>query len=623
MKKILLIIILSFLGMFIVSCSGETTNTTTLTTTEISNDLDWDGNQIVYDASRIRNFGSATPSGVANYNEDSETVSIWNTDASLDNYGGVQTPSLSLDFSKAVIFEMEVESVYSEYIVKLAVEGESEYYYVISDESRTGTISVNVVDAMLSEKYRTKNTQPDPGYQDGWKYDDQIKNCSFHILAKGPDGERQSAELVVSQVAVYNNQTAISNISIESNQIDDGRIDILKDHSAINLSSTIMPSSITNDEVFWQSSNESIVTINDQGVMTPVGVGEAHITVTSVIDQSKQDTILVNVLSGYEDLDLLKTELSNLQYGGLSEDANLFEDLFRTSLGENEVQDVSVSNLEAIDFRIDGHQLFVENYFNKTDNLMTTEATNNLEGNEAILNINLNHSGQATIYQMVDGQLYKNEDTNQLKITYAINEIDWQKANSEVYKFLIVWDNGDVKKLEINLLDTELLGNYLPNDLADSDLWIVPDRNKQDEDPIIHALSPALVNVVNEKAEIKQNKYPESKYCFGGIVSELYTVEENSSLQIIIDVDNLNQMNEFVKTMWEIKVIYYESDGTTIINSNPLRVASSNESGEHVINFNPAYPNFRIYLVVNGSDIGAQFSDATMILDSLKIYKVN
>ena len=44
---------------------------------------------------------------------------FWNIDASLDNYGGVQTPVLNLDFSKAVIFEMNALSAYSQYIVKL------------------------------------------------------------------------------------------------------------------------------------------------------------------------------------------------------------------------------------------------------------------------------------------------------------------------------------------------------------------------------------------------------------------------------------------------------------------------------------------------------------------------
>ena len=121
---------------------------------------------------------------------------------------------MELDFSKAVIFQMEVVSCYTQYIVKLSVAGEKEYYYVLSDEGTTGLISVNVVDAMLCDKYREKNTQPDPGYATGWKYDGQKKNCTFHILAKGPSGEQQTAEVVVKSIAIYNDQEAVTGVSI-------------------------------------------------------------------------------------------------------------------------------------------------------------------------------------------------------------------------------------------------------------------------------------------------------------------------------------------------------------------------------------------------------------------------
>jgi hypothetical protein len=623
MKKLIWITLIVVLGIVSISCTNNSTDTTTTNTNITTSNLEWDGNQIIYNARAISYFGSATPSGVANYNEIEETVSVWNTDASLDNYGGIQTPSLRLDFSKAVIFEMEVVSVYSEYIIKLAVEGENEYYYVISDESRSGTVSINVVDAMLSEKYRTRNTSPDPGYQDGWKYDDMIKNCSFHILAKGPDGERQTAELVISKVAIYNNQTAITDISIVSDTIVNDKIEILKGSASRNLSSTILPSSLDNTDVFWESTDESVVTVNDSGNINPVGVGQAYITVTSVIDQSKKDRVLINVLSGFEDLSLLKSELASLDYQGSSNDVLVFEDLFKTSLGNDEVQAVSVEALQAIDYRIADSSLFIENYFSPNKNDYITEASTRLSNNDAKITINLIHGGLATVYQMIDGGLYKTENTDKIEISYATNSPNWEKLSSKISKYLIVWDNGDVKKLEIDLLSTTLLGDFSPSDLADSDQWIVPNRNLQSEDAVIHALSPALVSLSEGLAEIKQNKYPESKYSFGGIVSELFTVETGANLQLIVDVDSLNQKSDFVKTMWEIKVIYYQADGETVINSNPLKVASSNGAGIHIIDFKPAYENFRIYLVTNGSDIGEQFADATVKWRGLKIYQID
>ena len=111
----------------IITTSGENSDSQSENTSEIPR---WNGESVRYSAYHISQFGSATPAGVANYNESTDSVSIWNIDASLDNYGGVQTPVLYLDFSKAVIFEMDVIDAYSQYIVKLAVEGELEYYYV-------------------------------------------------------------------------------------------------------------------------------------------------------------------------------------------------------------------------------------------------------------------------------------------------------------------------------------------------------------------------------------------------------------------------------------------------------------------------------------------------------------
>ena len=119
---------------------------------------------------------------------------------------------------------------------------------------------------------------------------------------------------------------------------------------------------------------------------------------------------------------------------------------------------------------------------------------------------------------------------------------------------------------------------------------------------------------------MKQDKYPEAKYCFGGIVSSMYDVTDMENLEILLDVTGLNRMNDYVKTMWEIKILYYQNEGNTVVSSNPLKVASGNTTGLKVIPLNPSYDYFRLYLVVNGSDIGAQFADAEMRLASMKIY---
>ena len=195
MFKKLLTVFLAMIMLLSVTACGNSKN---------PNDDDGDngggGNKLegsVDNVSEIAAFGSGTPYGFAIYDSQKDTTMISILDTSLDNYGGLQTPSIELDFSKAVIFQMEVVSCYTQYIVKLAVAGEKEYFYVLSDEGKTGLISVNVVDAMLCDKYREKNTQPDPGYANGWKYQNQKKRCTFHILAKGPSGEQRTGYLEV------------------------------------------------------------------------------------------------------------------------------------------------------------------------------------------------------------------------------------------------------------------------------------------------------------------------------------------------------------------------------------------------------------------------------------------
>jgi hypothetical protein len=287
-------------------------------------------------------------------------------------------------------------------------------------------------------------------------------------------------------------------------------------------------------------------------------------------------------------------------------------------------QEISVSpeSFATVAYRYQGQKLFIENYFDKDNTNDVDLALDRISDNKALLNIDFNHSGSATIYYMVNDKLYRVNSVNEFNLAYAENSSEWNGLSAN-YKLIIVWDNDDINQFEIELFKTSLIGEYDAQDLADSDIWIIPDRTKQDEDSVIHALSPATVTLQGATVSIKQNKYPESKYSFGGIVSPLYNVETGKQVEIILDVEGLNHMNDFVKTMWEIKVIYYQSNGETVVNSNPLKVESGNTIGEHIVRFTPAYTHFRIYFVVNGSDIGAQFADATMIIESFKLYQID
>ena len=257
-------------------------------------------NGTIYSAKQISEFGSGTPYGYSLYDSVKDTTTIAILDASLDNYGGLQTPSIELDFSKAVIFQMEVVSCYTQYIVKLAVAGEKEYFYVLSDEGTTGLISVNVVDSMLCDKYRQKNTQPDPGYNSGWKYANQKKRCTFHILAKGPSGEQMTGYLEVKNIAIYNDQEAVTGVTING----DDNLTAVKGSAPVSLSATVNPQTVNEKSVIWTSANENVATVSENGLVNFVGVGRTTITATSKIDQSKSTSVSVRVLSGYEEKEL-------------------------------------------------------------------------------------------------------------------------------------------------------------------------------------------------------------------------------------------------------------------------------------------------------------------------------
>ncbi len=629
-KALLILLCWSFLHVTI-GCSGNSTtgNTDTTTTTissanstDVASTDNWDDGQIVYSARDISHFGSATPSGLANYDQETDTAVIWNIDASLDNYGGVQTPVLDLDFSKAVYFQMEVVSSFTQYIVKLAVEGENEYFYVLSDSDDTGIISVNVVDAMLSEKYETKNTQPDPGYRSGWIYDGEVKRCSFHVLAKGPDGEQQTAELIVREIAIYNNQPAVVSVTITAPEIVDNTITATKTSIPVQLSSTVNPEASITQDVVWETSNPEVALVDESGNVSFVGVGKAMIIARSLIDQSKESSVNVNVLSGYENTVDLVERLEELEYSGSGKDIDSYTDLYMTSWSADMIQEIEDPDPLAMDLRFANEGLIIENFFDSGIAGHVNEAYMNESSSHAYLSLELSGIGEATIYRETEGALYK-ETGNIVQLEYASYDGSWIQTGTYTSRIIVVWPDGSVRKLAIWVLALDLVADYSAEELADTDLWTIPDRNKQGTDPVIHALSPASLTLVDDKISIKQDKYPESKYCFGGIVSPMFETTTLDEISIVLDVDALNRMNDYVRTMWDLRIIYYAANGSTVINSNPLKLQTGYDTGINIVTFKPTYTHFRIYLVVNGSDIGAQFSDATMVIKHFKLYQEN
>lgn len=81
---------------------------------------------------------------------------------------------------------------------------------------------------------------------------------------------------------------------VESVKINEGDQNILVGDS-IKLTTTVLPENTLNPSVKWSSSNSDVVTVNSEGLITGIKLGNAEITAISVKDSSKSSTIKINV----------------------------------------------------------------------------------------------------------------------------------------------------------------------------------------------------------------------------------------------------------------------------------------------------------------------------------------
>ncbi len=76
------------------------------------------------------------------------------------------------------------------------------------------------------------------------------------------------------------------------------------------LTVTFFPEDATNKEVIWSSSNEAVATVDNTGIITAVGVGDADITVTSVQNSTLKASCSVTV--SWESLNNIAGEVSGV-----------------------------------------------------------------------------------------------------------------------------------------------------------------------------------------------------------------------------------------------------------------------------------------------------------------------
>ena len=106
-----------------------------------------------------------------------------------------------------------------------------------------------------------------------------------NITATTTDGTNLSATCKVTV-----EQTFASSISLDKTSIS------LKATESETLKATILPATTTNQAVTWKSDNEAIATVDANGVVTAIAVGEATITATTTDGTNLSASCTVNVI---------------------------------------------------------------------------------------------------------------------------------------------------------------------------------------------------------------------------------------------------------------------------------------------------------------------------------------
>lgn len=124
--------------------------------------------------------------------------------------------------------------------------------------------------------------------------DNSIATVDENGIVKG----LKEGEVTITATTKRNNIKAsvvvkVKKISVSGVKLDTSNITLNKNDTK-TLIATILPANATNQKVTWSSSNTSVATVDENGIVKAIGVGTATITVTTS-DGSKTSTCLVKV----------------------------------------------------------------------------------------------------------------------------------------------------------------------------------------------------------------------------------------------------------------------------------------------------------------------------------------
>lgn len=204
----------------------------------------------------------------------------------------------------------------------LIVESEAPYIPVESITLNETETTIKIGNSTQLEATINPSTATHKGIE--WS----TSNPSIALVYDGLVTAIGEGNVVITAKAIEDNVTATCNVlceiqHVESVTLNYSNMTTGKEGAITHLEATILPEDATIKNVIWSSSDETIVTVDDNGTVTPQGLGEATITVTSE-EGDKTATCNFEVI----DIDyvLARPKLSGNEKEGVEPGIQLFDD---------------------------------------------------------------------------------------------------------------------------------------------------------------------------------------------------------------------------------------------------------------------------------------------------------